>query len=266
MPLKLLSLPSGARSPRARRAFLRNTIPDVSLARPVHLLAREPPLRNRARWIMTKKENRPANRSRRSQPAQTRSTTKKRSGISNQALEAERATQSRLPPRRSAGEPGWTRGVQGNESGELMAQTVGDLMTPQPAALESVQVVADAARVMRDADIGGVLVTDEGRLVGILTDRDIVVRVLAESLDPEITPVGVVCSRHLMTLSPGDALDAAVARMREAAIRRLPVVEDGRPVGILALGDLAIERDPESVLGTISAAPPTPPTPVSLRE
>ena len=215
---------------------------------------------------MTKKERRPANRSRHSQSTQTKSSVKERSGMSNQPLEAERATQSRVPPRRSAGEPGWTRAVQGNESGELMAQTVADLMTPQPAALEAAQVVADAARVMRDADIGDVLVIDEGRLVGILTDRDIVVRVLAERLDPERTPVGVVCSRPLTTRSPRDAVDAAVARMRESAVRRLPVVEDGRPVGILALGDLAIERDPESVLGTISSAPPTAPARGSLEE
>jgi CBS domain-containing protein len=147
-----------------------------------------------------------------------------------------------------------------------MAQTVGDLMTPQPAALEAAQVVADAARVMRDTDIGDILVTDEGRLVGILTDRDIVVRVLAECLDPESTPVGTVCSRRLTTLSPGDAIEAAVTRMREEAVRRLPVVEDGRPIGILVLGDLAIERDPESVLGTITAAPATPPARVDLRE
>jgi signal-transduction protein with cAMP-binding, CBS, and nucleotidyltransferase domain len=215
---------------------------------------------------MTKKERRPGNRSRRAHPMQTKSSVQERSGISNQALEEERATQSRVPPRRNAGEPGWTRTVQGHEGDELMAQTVADLMTPQPTALEAAQAVADAARVMRDADIGNILVTDEGRLVGTLTDRDLVVRVLAERLDPESTPVGVVCSRRLTTLSPGDAVDAAVARMREEAVRRLPVVEDGRAVGILALGDLVIERDPESILGTVSAAPATPPARVALSE
>jgi CBS domain-containing protein len=74
------------------------------------------------------------------------------------------------------------------------------------------------------------------------------------------TALGDVCSRDLTTLSPSDAIETAVARMRESAVCRLPVVpvvEEGRPVGILALGDLAVERDPESVLGEISAAPPT---------
>jgi CBS domain-containing protein len=130
-------------------------------------------------------------------------------------------------------------------------------MTSQPTALEAIQVVSEAARAMRDGDIGDVLVTEEGRLVGIMTDRDVVVRVLAEGLDPARTALGVVCSRELTTLDPGDAIDTAVTLMRESAIRRLPVVESGRPVGILALGDLAVERDPQSVLGEISSAPPT---------
>jgi signal-transduction protein with cAMP-binding, CBS, and nucleotidyltransferase domain len=110
--------------------------------------------------------------------------------------------------------------------------------------------VSDAARAMRDGNIGDVLVTEGGQLVGIMTDRDLVVRVLAEGLDPSRTPLGTVCSRELTTVSPGDAIETAVARMRDSAIRRLPVVEDGRLVGILALGDLAVEREPESVLGT----------------
>jgi CBS domain-containing protein len=178
-------------------------------------------------------------------------------GISNRPAADEQARRERLPPRGTSHEPSWTRQVEGTEGGELMAETVGDVMTSQPTALDATAFVPDAARAMRDGGIGDVLVTQEGRLVGILTDRDVVVRVLAEGRDPVETALGDVCSRDLTTLGPSDAIETAVARMRESAIRRLPVVEEGRPVGILAPGDLAVERDPESVLGRIRAAPPT---------
>ena len=194
--------------------------------------------------------------SRRKPPAATK-TRKPRSGISNHPMDVEAATQRRVPPRGAADEPSWIRDVEGAEVGEFVARTVADVMTSPAIIMEAVQVVSDAARAMRDGDIGNVLVTEEGRLVGILTDRDVVVRVLAEGLNPAQTALGVVCSRDLTTLAPGDAIESAVARMREGAIRRVPVVEDGRPVGILALGDLAVERDPASVLGQISATPPT---------
>jgi CBS domain-containing protein len=75
--------------------------------------------------------------------------------------------------------------------------------------------------------------------------------------DPAKPALGDVCSRDLTTLNPSDAIETAVAKMRESAIRRLPVVEEGRPVGIVTLGDLAVERDPRSALGEISAALPT---------
>jgi CBS domain-containing protein len=79
---------------------------------------------------------------------------------------------------------------------------------------------------------------------------------LAEGRDPARTTVGEICSRELTTLGPSDSVHDAVTIMRDKAIRRLPVVDGGRPVGIVSLGDLAVERDPESVLGGISAAPP----------
>jgi CBS domain-containing protein len=138
-----------------------------------------------------------------------------------------------------------------------MTRTVRDVMTLEPTTLDATRTVTEASRAMRDGNIGDILVTDEGRLVGILTDRDVVVRVLAEGRDPARTVVGDVCSRRLTTLQSDDALDTAVSKMREVAIRRLPVLEDGRPVGIVALGDLALERAPQSVLGTISAALPS---------
>jgi CBS domain-containing protein len=197
--------------------------------------------------------------SRRDQPPAAKPPSHERpsGGISNQPIDEEQARQERLPPRGTTEEPSWTRQVEGTEEGELIAKTVGDLMTAPPTALDVGDLVSDAARAMRDGNIGDVLVTQDGRLVGIMTDRDVVVRVLAEGRDPGKTVLGDVCSRDLATLGAGEAIETAVVRMRETAIRRLPVVEEGRPVGILALGDVAVERDPESVLGKISAAPPT---------
>ncbi len=109
---------------------------------------------------------------------------------------------------------------------------------------------------MRNSNIGDVVVVDGQQICGILTDRDIVVRAVAQGLDPVSTPLKDICSRELTTLSPQDSLDHAVRLMREKAIRRLPVVENKRPVGIVSIGDLALERDRNSALGNISAAPP----------
>ena len=137
-----------------------------------------------------------------------------------------------------------------------MAQYVREIMTQNPVTVQMRDTITAAARTMRDANIGDVVVLENGQVRGILTDRDIVVRALAEGRDPAQTAVGDICSRELTTLSPNDAIGNAVAVMRDKAIRRLPVVEEGRPVGIVSLGDLAVERDPESALGGISAAPP----------
>jgi CBS domain-containing protein len=137
-----------------------------------------------------------------------------------------------------------------------MAQYLRDIMTQKPLTVETTDTVTAAARSMRDGNIGDVVVLEDGRIQGILTDRDIVVRVLAEGRDPAQTTVGEICSRELTTMSPMDPIGEAVKIMRDKAIRRLPVVEGERPVGIVSLGDLAVERDPESTLGGISAAPP----------
>jgi len=130
-------------------------------------------------------------------------------------------------------------------------------MTPEPEALEATATVMHAAELMREKDIGDVVVMEDDRLYGILTDRDIVVRVLAERSDPSAVTVGEVCSRVLTTIAPTASLGEAVRHIREKAIRRLPVVaDDGMVVGIVSLGDLAAARDRKSALGEISAAPP----------
>lgn len=139
---------------------------------------------------------------------------------------------------------------------ELRGDSIRDVMTPEPVTVATNTTLEQAARHMRDAGIGNVIVLEGEQITGILTDRDIVVRAVAEGWDPSQTPVGDVASRELTTISPDETVDAAVALMRERSIRRLPVVESGRPVGIVSLGDLALERDPDSCLGEISAAPP----------
>jgi CBS domain-containing protein len=137
-----------------------------------------------------------------------------------------------------------------------MAQRIRDVMTTDPTTLPQNATVADAARKMRDEDIGDVLVVREGELSAILTDRDIAVRVVAEDRIPSETRLDEVTSKDMATLSPDDTVADAVRIMRSRAVRRVPVVEDGRPVGIVSIGDLAVERDTDSALADISAAEP----------
>ena len=89
-----------------------------------------------------------------------------------------------------------------------MRQTIRDVMTANPRTVTPSTSVVDAARVMRESDIGDVVVIAEGRLCGILTDRDIVVRALAEGRDPVRTRVGDICSQELITVSPDESLGA----------------------------------------------------------
>ena len=138
-----------------------------------------------------------------------------------------------------------------------MNDSIQDVMTETPCALDVTTPVLIAARVMRENHIGNIVVLDGDQLFGILTDRDIVVRALAEDKDPETTTIGEVCSRDLTTVRPTDSIGSAVRLMRDRALRRLPVADDrGRVVGIVSLGDLAVERDRRSALADISAAPP----------
>jgi CBS domain-containing protein len=109
---------------------------------------------------------------------------------------------------------------------------------------------------MRGADIGDVIVIEHNQVCGIVTDRDIVIRAVAEAQDPTTTTLASLCSHALFTVTPTDSIEQAVRLMRTHAIRRVPVVEGGQAVGIVSLGDLAVERDPRSALGEISAAPP----------
>jgi len=117
-------------------------------------------------------------------------------------------------------------------------------MTPNPSSIEATQTVADAARLMRDEDVGMTPVLEEGRLVGTVTDRDIAIRVVAEGRDPQATSVREIASTGLVTLDPEQDLDEAIRLMSEHQVRRLPVVEeDGRLVGVVAQADIAREGD-----------------------
>jgi CBS domain-containing protein len=137
-----------------------------------------------------------------------------------------------------------------------MATTVGQIMSRNPRTLAAEAPVSAAARCMREEDIGDVVVLDDGRLVGILTDRDITVRVVAADLPPS-TPIRAVCSTvELVTIEPGASVDDAARLMREKAVRRLPVVEGGEVVGVVSIGDLAVQVDDRSALAQVSAAEP----------
>jgi CBS domain-containing protein len=137
-----------------------------------------------------------------------------------------------------------------------MANTVEQIMTHDPRTVDASDPVVEAARQMRDGDVGDVIVTQDGQVTGIVTDRDIVVRAVADGRAPDSTPVSEVATSDLQALEPSQSVDEAVQAMREHDIRRLPVVDGGRPVGIVSLGDLAVERDPDSALADISAASP----------
>lgn len=137
-----------------------------------------------------------------------------------------------------------------------MVQSVREIMTTDPIKLGVDESIAAAARAMRDNHIGDVLVTEDGRnLFGIVTDRDIVVRGLAQDGSaPQDVTLGAICS-EAVAVSPDDSVDDVIGVMREQAVRRIPVVEDDTVVGVVSLGDLAAAFDPESVLAEISEAP-----------
>lgn len=138
-----------------------------------------------------------------------------------------------------------------------MAQSVQDVMTRNPQTLDVRATIKEAAQMMRDNEIGDVIVTKADCIAGIITDRDIVVRAIADGKGISRTTVGKITTSDPMTLKPTDSVDDAIRIMRDNAVRRLPVCDGaGHPVGVLSLGDLAMQRDPNSVLAGVSAAPP----------
>jgi CBS domain-containing protein len=114
-----------------------------------------------------------------------------------------------------------------------------DLMSSKPATCEPSATVLEVAKRMAQEDVGPIPVVEGERLVGIVTDRDIVLRVVAEGRDPMSTRIGEVASTKLETVSPDDDLGTALQRMASAQVRRLPVVEGDRLVGVVAQADVA---------------------------
>lgn len=135
-----------------------------------------------------------------------------------------------------------------------MSQTASDIMTADPITLEASQSIVKAAQEMKDQDVGDVVVAENGKIRGIVTDRDIVVRAVAQGSPPEQIELRDVCSKDLTTVSRDTDLGEVARVMREKSLRRIPVMEGDEVIGIVSLGDLAMERDPNSALGDISAA------------
>jgi CBS domain-containing protein len=134
--------------------------------------------------------------------------------------------------------------------------TVRELIQKPPIKVSSTSPVQEAARRMRDDDVGAIIVEEDGKPYGIVTDRDIAIRAVAQGLNATIAPVASICSKELATVSPDEDIESAIQLMLDRALRRVIVVDaQATPVGIVSLGDLAIARGASSVLGQISAAP-----------
>src|SRR6476619_7626138 len=124
-----------------------------------------------------------------------------------------------------------------------MAKSVHDAMTEDPSSIDQSASVVEAARLMREQDIGSLPITDGEKLVGMITDRDITTRVVADAADPQMTSVGDVYSGELISIEPDNDLDEALRLMARHQVRRLPVVESGKLVGIVAQADIALREN-----------------------
>jgi CBS domain-containing protein len=131
---------------------------------------------------------------------------------------------------------------------------VRDVMTPDPIGVYYDQAISDAARVMRDAGIGAVLVVNGQLLSGVVTDRDLIIRAVAGGAKPD-DPVGPLCSSKLIGVDVEEDVTVAERLMRENAVRRLPVIEDDQVAGMVSIGDLAAATDGDSPLARVSKAP-----------
>jgi CBS domain-containing protein len=125
-----------------------------------------------------------------------------------------------------------------------MGQIIKDVMTSNPCSIDAEKSVAYAAKMMREEDVGLAPIVEGDKLIGMLTDRDIAIRVVAEGRNPEQVKVADVASKQVVAIDPQQDLDEALRIMAEHQVRRLPVVEeDGKLVGVVAQADIAREGD-----------------------
>jgi signal-transduction protein with cAMP-binding, CBS, and nucleotidyltransferase domain len=136
-----------------------------------------------------------------------------------------------------------------------MAHTVSEFMTAHPTVIEVTDTLRSVAETMASQDVGALVAAKDGAVVGIVTDRDLVVRGLAEGVGGD-APVGQLITDALVAVGPGDDVAEVVQLMRENAVRRVPVLDGDQAVGIVSIGDLAVALDSDSALADISAAPP----------
>jgi CBS domain-containing protein len=141
------------------------------------------------------------------------------------------------------------------EDDAMARRTVSDCMTPAPTVIEQDETLRSAAQTMAQQDVGALIVAAQGEITGIVTDRDIVVRGIAEGLCGD-AHVKDVTSGRLATLGPDDPVAEAVQIMRDAAVRRVPVMDGSVVVGVVSIGDLAVALDAGPALADVSQAPP----------
>lgn len=134
--------------------------------------------------------------------------------------------------------------------------TVGEFMTTRLVTMDGTDTLTAAAQEMRDSAIGDVIVTSGDAVIGIVTDRDITVRGVADGLDVRTATLSQILTQDVVTVTQYDDAVAAADLMRTYGVRRLPVIEEGRLIGLVSIGDLAVEREPQSVLADISADDP----------
>jgi CBS domain-containing protein len=137
-----------------------------------------------------------------------------------------------------------------------MDRWIGQVMTSNPITLSSASSVVEAAQVMRQSNVGAVIVLEEGQICGILTDRDIVYRAVANGPDLTGIQLGDICSRNVTILSPRSTVEVARRVMQEKDIHHIPTVEGGKPVGIVSLSDLTVhEVASRGWVGDVNAIP-----------